>query len=88
MTKLQETIKEETIQAIRDHWRQRIGSDHDQGSSTPEWEEIKKIIQAVREYNANPETCEHNYNVILWGEEKGLSVCDKCGSVEYTDEEE
>ena len=49
------TIKELTVKAIMDYWENAIGHDFDSGPSDPDWEEIRKVIRAVREYDHDPE---------------------------------
>lgn len=82
------TLKELTVKAIREYWESVIGRDFDSGPSKPDWEEIRKIMQSVREYDHDPETCNHEFAETMWGEEKGLTVCQKCGIIEPEEQED
>ena len=73
-------IKEESHRALFRYWEERIGQDFDDKyHSMPEWVEIRKIDQAIMEYDHDPSTCAHDFEKVMWGEEKGWCVCCKCG---------
>ena len=74
-------IKGESIVVLRKYWTDRIGQDFDSRSSDPVWIEVRKILQAIREYDHDPETCQHDFETVMWGEERGQLVCSKCGTM-------
>ena len=78
-------LKEMSRKALISYWEKEIGQDYDSGSSMPEWQEIRKIIQAINEYDHDPNTCQHDFTMVMWGEEKGRIVCEKCGTEQEDD---
>ena len=73
-------IKEESRLALIRYWQEKIGKDSDDPyHSMPQWVEIRKILQAVMEYDHDPGTCQHDFETVMYGEEKGQVVCHKCG---------
>ena len=78
-------LKEMSRKALISYWEKEIGQDYDSGSSMPQWQKIRKIIQAINEYDHDPNTCQHDFTMVMWGEEKGKIVCEKCGTEQEDD---
>jgi hypothetical protein len=82
-------IKEESRHALIRYRQDRIGQDFDDPyHSMPEWVEIRKILQAIMEYDHDPGTCQHDFDSAILNGKKVVIVCRKCGTPKPEQENE